>query len=826
MLKIQDKKAVVYKNQSLTYQELSQYIHCYSEAFKQYSSYKKVIVFGENSLEWIFALYAALKNDSIAIPVDVQSTVNEIKYIITDSQPDIIFTSTAKRTYMESITQEMGVKIPVISKEDIDTEDVNKKPFVDIFPKDVENTALIIYTSGTTGSSKGVMLSYKNIYFNLNAVCCEVPIITKERNTMILLPLHHVFPLLGSLMAPLFIGGTIYIADGLNSEAILQTLNVGKINLIIGVPRLYETLAKGVMDKINGQALSKFMYKTAKLVQSQTFSKFIFKKVHTKFGGHLEYLVSGGAALPKETAKIFKNLGFYILEGYGMTETAPMISFTHPGKWKIGYAGLPLNGMEVISMDGEICVKGPNVMQGYYNRPEETAQIIRNGWLHTGDIGIINKFGIQLTGRLKDIIVTSNGKNITPDELESQLVKSSPYIKEIGVFMHDGILQALIYPEMTQIRSKSVDELPEIIKKTVLDFNTQVSPYKRIKRFHIISEELPKTRLGKVQRFKLKDFVENRKIQQNSNVSKNYSEEYLLLKEFIEKETGYIANENDHFEIDLAMDSLTRVSLMAFIENTFGLILNEENLNELNTLALLSEHIKQSHTTLTHDKTVSWKEILSAKIPSFQIPKSGITHHGMNNLSKIVFNLMYRYRSHGINNIPNEPCIIVANHQSALDGLFITSKMTHDMYKKTYFFAKEKHWESRLMKFMARKNNVILMDINKNVKEALQKLSIVLREGKNVIIFPEGTRSKQGMKDFKDTFAILSKVLNIPVVPVVIYGSNRASYRHFKFPRYFAPVKVEFLPPVFPTESDNFQSLKTKVQKIISDKINHSREKE
>lgn len=819
MLKIQDKTAIVYQDQRLSYSELSQYIHCYSEAFKQYANHKKVIIFGENSFDWIFALYASFKNEAIAIPIDIQSSANEIKHIISDSQPDILFTSTAKRSFLETIVAEMQLELPILCKEDIDTKNVLEKPVSDFIPANKEDTALIIYTSGTTGAAKGVMLSYNNIIFNIHAVSQDVPIFTQERNTMVLLPLHHIFPLLGSLIAPLYTGQTIYIAGGLSGEAILHTLKEGKINLIIGVPRLYDTLAKGVMEKINARFLTKSIFKLAKLLQSRGFSKFIFKEVHQKFGGHLEYLVSGGAALPLETEKTFKTLGFYMLNGYGMTETSPMISFTHPGKWKLGYAGLPLKGIEVKSIEGEICIKGPNVMQGYYNRPEETAQIIENGWLHTGDLGVIDKKGILLTGRLKDIIVTSNGKNITPDELETGIIKTSPYVKEVGVFMHEGILQALIFPDMEQVRTKSVHELPELMKQAILEFNAQTSPYKRIKRYHIISEELPKTRLGKIQRFRLKDYIDVKKKNSQHDTTKNYSEEYILLKEFVDKETGYYANENDHFEIDLSMDSLTRVSLMAFIENTFGLALNEENLNELNTLALLSQHIEQSNSSLIQNKSISWKEILSTKLPSFKVPKSGLIHQGINNLSKIVFNSVYRFRGRGEKNIPNEACIIVANHQSSLDGLFIMSKMRHRAYKNTYFFAKEKHWKSKLMKFMARKNNVILMDINKDLKEALQKLSHILKEGKNVIIFPEGTRSKHGLQEFKETFAILSKTLDIPVVPVVIHGSNRAAYRRVKIPRYFAPVRVEFLPPVFPSENDTFQSLKSKVEQLISDKV-------
>lgn len=821
MLKNHLKKAAVYKNQSVSYQEIMQYAHCYSESFKQHSNPQKVMIFGENSLEWIYAVYACFKNDAIVIPVDIQSTVSEMKYILRDCQPDMIFVTDNKRAYIESILATSEIKSTIVSPFDIDCKNVDRAPIVSFTPNNLQKTAFIIYTSGTTASSKGVMLSYENILYNINAVCNEIPIITKERNVMILLPLHHVFPLLGSLVAPLYIGGTVYIAESLNAESILSTLNEGKINLIIGVPRLYEILAKGVMEKINAHWLTKTVYKTAYLLQSRWFSTFIFKSVHKKFGGHIDYLVSGGAALPKDTAKIFKTLGFYVLEGYGMTETAPMISFTHPGKWKIGYAGLPLRGIEVKTEDGEICVKGANVMQGYYNRLEETVAIIKNGWLHTGDLGIIDKYGIQITGRLKDIIVTSNGKNINPEELETAIIRTTPYIKEIGIFMQDNILQALIYPEMTQIRAKSSTDLNQLIQEAVLEFNKEISPYKRIKRFHIISEELPKTRLGKIQRFKLNDYIVKRKEERQNNISKNCSEEYLILKTFVDKETGYIANENDHFEIDLAMDSLTRVALIAFIENSFGIALSEEHLNDLNTLAILSEYITQNRDKLSYDKNITWKEILSVKIPSFKIPKSGLTHQGMKRLASVIFNLIYRFKSQGVKNIPNEPCIIVANHQSVLDGLFITSLMKRKIHKKTYFFAKEKHWKSGFMQFMARKNNVILMDINKNVKETLQKLSYLLQEKKNVVIFPEGTRSKEGLKEFKEAFAILSKTLNVPVVPVVISVSNRVVYNRIRLPRYLAPIRVEFLPPVFPTEEDNIYSFKSKIRQMIADKINY-----
>ena len=818
MIKNHQKTAIVYQGKQINYSELLQNIECYAQAYKKNPVYQKVLIFSENSIEWIYALYGTLKIGAIAVPLDAQSTLNELKYVINDCQPDIIFVSPSKRELVDTALSDFEKPVILLMPQDIDLTESRNLPVEEFSPTDRYKTAFIIYTSGTTGSSKGVMLSYENIYFNMNAVSKVIPIYTGPRNTMILLPLHHIFPLVGSMMAPLYTGGTIYMAENLSPESIIKTLNEGKINLIIGVPRLYTALAKGVMDKINAKAITRIIYKLAAFIRFRPLSNLLFSSVHEKFGGHLEYLVSGGAALPVETAKVYKTLGFYVLDGYGMTEASPMISFTQPGKWKIGYAGIPLAGTEVKSEEGEICVKGPNVMQGYYNRPEETANILKDGWLHTGDIGFVNHLGIKLTGRLKEIIVTSNGKNINPEELEMQFVKNSPYIKEVGVFMDDNILQALIIPEMNAVRAKSVQDLPDLIKKAVIDFNNLVSPYKRIKRFHIISEELPKTRLGKIQRFKLKEFVADKIIQQEKS-NKKYSEQYLLLKSFVEKETGNMAGENDHFEIDLGMDSLSRVALMAFIEFNFGVILNEEDLNELNTLEKLDSHIEKTKTMVSQNKAIEWKEILASKISDFKLPKSGFINRFTNFVFKIVFILTYKYRYRGIHNIPDEPCIIVANHQSFIDGILISSTLRSKVSRKTYFFAKEKHWKNFIMNFLARNNNVILMDINKNLREALQKLSYVLKNGKNVIIFPEGTRSKNGMQDFKETFAILSKELNVPIVPVVIYGSDRASFKRIKFPRYFAPVSVDFLETVRPQRNETTLELKERVKAIIGDKI-------
>ena len=820
MLIERSKVAIDDKERSLTYRELLQHIDYYAESFKQYGSSAKTVIFAENSIEWVIALYATWRNNGIVIPIDVQSTHSEIAHILTDASPTLIFTSPEKKTFIQEVVEDLQIDIPVLTFSEIPEMPKENHDVLPFKPEDDSQTAFIIYTSGTTGYAKGVVLSFGNLQHVMDAVCTDIRIFREEFNTLMLLPTHHILPLMGSIVAPLFVGATIYVAKNLSTDVILDTLNRGEISIIIGVPRLYEALAKGVMSKIESSSLTKNIYKIANKLQWRWLSKIIFKTVHQKFGGHIRYLVSGGAALPVEVGNIFKTLGFEILEGYGMTETSPIITFTRPGKWYVGYAGYLIQGMEMKIENGEVCVKGPNVMQGYYNRPEETAEVIREGWLYTGDLGFLDKKGLKLTTRRKELIVTSNGKNIDPVELETEFYKMSAFTKEVGIFMHAGILQAILYPDMENVRAKSVTDLSGVMKEIVLEFNKKVAPYKRIKRFHIVSEELPKTRMGKIQRFKLCELIENQKKQVDDH-QKEYPKNYLLLKEFVEYETDNIATEDAHFEIDLAMDSLSRVALLAFVETQFGLTLSEKQLNELSTLSKLHQYIEEhsSAVVMSERKKLEWKEVLTAKISNMALPTSGKTSKTLNFVLRYLLKILYRYKSRGIENIPDEPCIMVANHQSMLDGVLVTTSLRRKLNKKTYLFAKEKHWKNRFMSFMAKKNNVILMDINQNLRETLQKLSYVLQNGKNVLIFPEGTRSKSGLKEFKDTFAILSKELNVPIVPVVIHGSDRAVYGKIKLPRYLTRLTVDFLQTVYPSQNESYNDLKERVKEMMRSKI-------
>ena len=807
--------ALITKDRSYTYRELLLKINQYSQLFAD-KSYKKISIYSENREEWIFAFYAGWYNGCIVVPVDFLASTDDVSYILDDCNPEIIFYSNTTKEKIEKIQEKIGYK-PVFQNFDSINAPEELPDFNWNVPQNEENTAVIIYTSGTTGSPKGVMLSYKNLLANVVAVSEKVEIFTDTRQVLMLLPMHHIFPLAGAMLAPLSVGGTIVMSPSMQSSDILETLKNNKVNIMIGVPRFYELLYKGLKAKIEAKLIGKVFYKIVKATGSKKFAKKIFKKVHEGFGGHVEYLVAGGAALNLEVGRYFKTLGFYVLEGFGMTEAAPMITFPRPERVKLGSVGQALPGLTVEIRDGEIVAKGPNIMKGYYNRPEETAEVLKDGWLYTGDLGRVDKDGfLYITGRKKDIIVLPNGKNINPTELEVKLEKID-VVKEAGVFNHKGMLHAVIIPEYDVLSNKEVKDPDLYFKEHVMpEFNKELTSYKRIMKYSLIKEEIPRTRLGKIQRFKLIELFE-KPVKEKKDVEQLDNEEYHAIKSFLESQVDMTISPDDHLEFDIALDSLGKITLIDFIDRTFGVKIEEEHLLKFPSIRQMVEHIKENKVFQKFEMP-NWSDILKEKI-HLKLPKTWPTQTFLIKSFKNIFKVYFRFKGEGLENIPEGPAIITPNHQSYIDGLFVTAFLKRSVIKQTYFYAKRKHIKNRFLNFMANRNNVIIMDLNLDLKESIQKMAEVLKQGKKIIIFPEGTRSKNGeLGEFKKTFAILSKELNVPVVPVAISGAHNALPVGSRFPKPFTKIRVNFLKPVYPEEF-TFESLTDKVKDLISEKV-------
>lgn len=457
----------------------------------------KIAIISENRIEWIVTDIAAAFLGLVTVPIYNTLSKEQIKYILGNSGSVMCFVSGS--LMLDRVLQsrdELPDLKSVISYNDFhDIErpegicyfseivshardhipDINKlKILCDKIEE--EDLLTIIYTSGTTGIPKGVMLSNKNICSNL--VSCQNVLEISERDSFLsFLPYSHIYERVAGYYLALFSGAKIYYAQ--NIDTIATQMPETKPTIIITVPRLldkmYYKVMKSGLEETSGikKRIFKWAIRTAKPGKSNNptlnwkIANFmVYKKIKDKTGGRIRCFVSGGGALNKQIGEFFDGIGLQVLEGYGMTETSPVISVNRPGRNKYGTVGIPLDGVMVdIAHDGEILVKGELVMQGYYNLPEETSETIKNGWLHTGDIGEFDKDGfLKITDRKKSLFKTSGGKYIAPLQIEETLAQL-PWIEQIIAIGNERMfVSALIVP--------AKDELIAIAKKNSFDANS------------------------------------------------------------------------------------------------------------------------------------------------------------------------------------------------------------------------------------------------------------------------------------------------------------------------------------------------------------------
>ncbi len=810
--------AVVTENSEISYTALLKTVALFSDILGKLNG-KRVLIVSENRPEYIYAFYGIWKSDGIVVPVDFMSTPEEIAYIISDCSPDVVFFSEKVRENVEKAIDLSGkTEIKKIVFEKIQG-DISKYEAADFDVDDKEKTSLIIYTSGTTGSPKGVMLSCRNIMANMDALQ-ECGYYTENDIVLMILPLHHVFPLLGTVVAPLLGGGRAVICPSLQASDIAKMMEKSHPTMILAVPRFYEMLMKGIMLKINSGFLTKAVFRIAKIANNTAFSKIIFKSVAKKFGGNMKHFICGGAKLDPEVWNCFKVLGFSIGDGYGMTEASPMITFPRPGKGKAGCVGTELSKGTVKIVDGEIVATGKNIMKGYYNRPGETAEVLRDGWLYTGDLGHFDKEGnLCITGRKKEIIILGNGKNVNPTEIEQDIERSDVLIKEIAVIAKNGVLCAIIRPDEKVLAERQIPNLEEFIRWEIIDkYNSTASHHKKILDFVLTNQPLPRTRLDKIQRFKLDDFLKH-KDEKRAESDVPESKEYEKIAEYIRKTTEKEVFPDDHIEIDLGLDSLDKIELASFINSEFGIKITETDIQNLATVRKIAGFTAECESKKADHAKQDWKTVLKENLNNMELPRSAFYHRLLRFSLVAAVRTFFKVRFSGAENIPHGPVIFAANHQSVVDALFVLAKIPAKEFKKTYCFAKGKHFQQWWRRYMAKRNNIIIMREDEEVVDSIKRMASVLKKGRNVLIFPEGTRSRDGgLGDFKQTFSLLACEINVPIVPVAINGAFEAFPRNRKFPHPFKKITVTYLPPISP-EGKTREELASAVKEAIEEKL-------
>lgn len=542
-----DKPALAHKPKGGTYQdisyiELGESVDAFSRGLSSALGVQKgdrIAILSENRPEWAISDFGILKTGAVNVPMFSTLTAAQVGYILKDSGSKIICVSTTEQLEkVIAIRNEVETLEQIIIFDSIEgepPEDVVSFEKVCELGKETDalatdgtnkdDIATIIYTSGTTGNPKGVMLTHANFLSNFNA--CKSLIDVDDTDVLLsFLPLSHVFERLGGHYVPLFSGAKIAYAE--STFTVAQNMQEVSPTVMLSVPRLYETMHDRVLRAVQaGSSLKQKIFHwgvsvgsavSSKIQQGENPSallqlkqniadKLVFAKLKAATGGQLRFFVSGGAALPQSIAEFFHAAGILILEGYGLTETSPVISMNHPAKWRFGTVGEPVPGIEVqIAEDGEILTRGPHVMKGYFNNEDATAEVIDGeGWFHTGDIGIIDDDGfIKITDRKKNIIVLSNGKNVAPQPIESQLVQS-PFIDQIMLVGNERKnVAALIVPNFDALKSwaseNGVDstDIPEMLKTRevqqliqgeIRERLTDFSDFEQVRRFALLEQE-------------------------------------------------------------------------------------------------------------------------------------------------------------------------------------------------------------------------------------------------------------------------------------------------------------------------------------------------
>ncbi len=753
----------------------------------------RVAIILENKPEWAMIYFGILLAEAIAVPLDHQATPEDLQYCLEHSGSKLAF-KTATNGY--SITKLNGSKNESLANSDI---------------------ASIVYTSGTTGKPKGVVLTHANFDANFQSIT-KIGLISHTDNLLSLLPLHHAFPFMVNLLVPFFTRAIITFVSDLSSDSILTCMRETGVTGLIGVPQLYYMLFNNIQRKLKQipWPLRMPLLGLIELGGLLHLNKLFLAKIHHLFGKKLRMLVCGGAKLDAEVAVFFTKLGFKFVEGYGLTETAPVVTFNPFNKPKIGSVGTAIPDVEVKIADaneqgvGEIIISGPNVMQGYYKRPEETQESLRDGWFYSGDLGYLDQDNyLYIVGRKKELIVLSSGKNITPEEVEHHYAKTS-FIKELCVLAVGGRgedqLKAVIVPDFEYFRAQGEVNIYGAIKWNLESLSKDYPAYKRIMGFVLTKTPLPRTRLGKLKRFAIQDTYATELSGRAAPKTKEPIAPQKLspVGKQVVKFLGQQLNRKDihitdHLEMDLGLDSLSRVELMANLSREFRVNISDEIAAKILTVQELADNIEQllqQPQQAQQTKAASWSEILQqqprpAILKSIALTPGWFARLGFYTiiwLVKVIFAIFWRAKVHGIENLPKDrPFILTPNHNSYLDAFAISIVAPKWLRKHLFFLGYSGYFTAPVVRNLAKVTQVIPIDTSVYLVDAMQAAAYILRNNKPICIFPEGARSIDGkVKTFKKGVGILAKELNIEVVPTYIDGSYAAWSRGQRFPKLHA----------------------------------------
>lgn len=782
----------------------------------------RVLFWAENSAEWVAAFFGCLARGVIVVPLDVESAPEFVRQVQKQVEARLILYSARKR-------EDAGLQLPGIPMEELSRQIAHHAG--DDFSVDpaLDDIAEIIFTSGTTADPKGVVLTHRNLLANLAPLEREIKKYLKwERpfhpvRFLNLVPLSHVFGQFMGIFVPQLLGGEVFFQDSLNPSEIIETVKKNRISVIVAVPRLMDSLRDKIERdyKSRGQ-LERFHEKLAAATGVHFLKRWwIFRDIHRRFGWKFWAFVSGGAALSAETENFWQRLGFAVVQGYGMTETAAIVSVNHPFKLSRGSIGKAMPGQELkLDETGEILVRGDNVSPGYWSGAARPL-ISEEGWLRTGDIGERDEAGnLYFKSRKKDTIVTAAGLNIYPDDLEAALDRQ-PEVRSSCVVGVDGPRG----PEPVAVlimRDEKSDPAAAINRA-----NETLAQHQRIRRWIIWPErDFPRTPTQKVRKMVVAEAVKSS--QANGAGLDHPADTLAQLISRVSGERAVELSSTANLTTDLKLDSLGRVELLSAIEDRYQVDIDESAFTAATTLGdierMIGEGAPQAAAAYSYP---AWAE---------RFPASWIRVIVYYLVTLPVTRLMCWARAEGKQRLDDlhGPALFISNHIAMVDPGLILSTLP-GRYRRKLAIAMEgerlrgyRHpppsvsWFTRLVRraeyvLIVTLFNAFPLPQKSGFRRAFAYAGESVDRGYSLLVFPEGRTTDDGrMRPFMGGIGLLASDLSLPVVPIKIEGLFELKQKRKYFSRP-GTVTITFGEPVrFATGTDPAQITKVLERRVAA----------
>jgi long-chain acyl-CoA synthetase len=772
----------------------------------------RVLLASHNAPEWGISYFGVLKAGATCVPVDPESSTDElVNFARASGATGIVIGEKADENHPDLPKQlaEAGLEARIWRYSEIFelTDQTTQDERVALLPQRVSpNTvASLIFTSGTTGQPKGVMLSHKNLT-NMVSMLASVFEMDTGDGILSVLPLYHTFEFSTGFLTPLSRGTQITYLPELNGEELARAIRNGHVTGMVGVPALWELLHRRIMSRLreNGEwvgSAAEGLMRLNSWLRDKTplnLGQVVFRPIHSGLGGRIRYLISGGSALNEKVKRDMHGLGFTILEGYGLTEASPVLTVTRPqNALNATSVGKALPGVEVRILEpdasgiGEVIARGPNVMLGYYRNEQATQAAISGRWLYTGDLGRLDDEGnLYLVGRSKEIIVDTNGKNVYPDEIE-ELYKDSPLVKELGVVgLAEGIgekVACLVVPDYDSDISLQREEVHRRIENHFREVSSTLPFYKRVKALYFTDDELPRTATRKVKRREVVRMIQSLEASKRAGITEktapreqHHDADWLL---------GLVASVSgrpraqvslDSRLAELGFDSLMFVELATSIEQAGGTIVSPDTLNEVTDVRELYSVVRRREASAARraaearteeDRRVEEREIY---VPSLV---RTVGNRAADVLQRVFYERVLDTKLEGQSNVPvHTNFIVAANHSSHLDMGLVKMALGEQGRDMVALAAADYFFDNKYKRaVMDNFTSLVPIERSGSLRQSLRHARSFLDRGYNALIFPEGTRSISGeMADFKPIIGYLALNTRTGILPVHVSGTYEA----------------------------------------------------